>query len=77
MIYTEGFGAEFIRAEPVFLHVGVSIHSMDQQMPAAYYLQLFAADTAPDKVYAFSTNSTSCGSTACWNGSTLHHAPGE
>jgi hypothetical protein len=44
---------------------------------ATYYAQVFAADTAPNEVYAFSTNPTSCGSTACWNGSTLHHAPGD
>jgi hypothetical protein len=28
MIYTEGFRAEFIRAEPVFLHVGFTVSAM-------------------------------------------------
>ena len=50
MIYTEGFGAEFVRSEPVVPHVGLTINAVDAEMPAAYHAQILAADTAPNDV---------------------------
>jgi hypothetical protein len=54
MIYTEGFGAELVGAEPVFLHVGVTISAGGGKMPATDYAQVFAADEARNEVGAIS-----------------------
>jgi hypothetical protein len=52
VIYSEGFGAELVWAEPIFLDVGFPVSAVDEQMPAADQSQVFAADTATDEVDA-------------------------
>ena len=56
MIYTEGFGAELVRAEPVLLDVGFTVGSMRRKMSAIDYAQVFAADTAANEVDANTTS---------------------
>jgi hypothetical protein len=47
-----GFGAESVRAEPVLLHVGLTINAVDAEMPAAYDSQVFAAGSAANEMVA-------------------------
>lgn len=55
VIYTERFGAELVRAEPVFLHVGFTVNAMRPKMSATDYAQLFAADQAANEVGAITS----------------------
>jgi hypothetical protein len=52
VIYAEWFGAELIRAEPVFLHVGFTVGTMLWKMSATDYAQVFVANTAANEVGA-------------------------
>jgi hypothetical protein len=52
MIYTEGFGAELVGAEPKFLDVGFTLNAMYRKMPATDHAQVFAADQAGKEIEA-------------------------
>ena len=52
----ERLGAEFIRAQPIFQHVGVTINAVFGEMPATDHAPVVAADPAANEVDAIKAN---------------------